>query len=77
MQITNLNPDADIGASAWLVELDDHRILLDSGMHPKLAVSYTHLDVYKRQAQLGGLALEAVNLLDDFDGDEDVVVPEI
>ena len=36
MQITNLNPDADIGASAWLVELDDHRILLDSGMHPKL-----------------------------------------
>jgi Cft2 family RNA processing exonuclease len=36
VQITNLNPDADIGASAWLVELDDHRILLDSGMHPKL-----------------------------------------
>ena len=35
MNITNLNPDADIGASAWLVELDDHRILLDAGMHPK------------------------------------------
>jgi len=30
-----LNPDTDIGASAWLVGLDDHRILLDSGMHPK------------------------------------------
>jgi Cft2 family RNA processing exonuclease len=30
-----LNPDADIGASAWLVELDEHRILLDAGMHPK------------------------------------------
>jgi len=35
MNITNLNPDTDIGASAWLVELDDHRILLDVGMHPK------------------------------------------
>jgi Cft2 family RNA processing exonuclease len=35
MRITNLNPDSDIGASAWLVELEDHRILLDAGMHPK------------------------------------------
>ncbi len=35
VNITNLNPDADIGASAWLVEIDDHRILLDAGMHPK------------------------------------------
>ena len=35
MNITNLNPDEDIGASAWLVEMDDHRILLDAGMHPK------------------------------------------
>jgi Cft2 family RNA processing exonuclease len=35
MHITNLNPDADIGASAWLVDLEDHRILLDAGMHPK------------------------------------------
>jgi len=35
MKITNLNPDTDIGASAWLVEIDDHRILLDAGMHPK------------------------------------------
>lgn len=35
MNITNLNPDEDIGASAWLVELDGHRILLDAGMHPK------------------------------------------
>jgi Cft2 family RNA processing exonuclease len=35
VQITNLNPDTDIGASAWLVEIDDHRILLDAGMHPK------------------------------------------
>jgi len=35
MNITNLNPDTDIGASAWLVEVDGHRILLDAGMHPK------------------------------------------
>lgn len=35
MTITNLNPDTDIGASAWLVELDGHRLLLDAGMHPK------------------------------------------
>ncbi|HEY5298732.1 MAG TPA: MBL fold metallo-hydrolase [Verrucomicrobiae bacterium] len=35
MNITNLNPDTDIGASAWLVEIDEHRILLDAGMHPK------------------------------------------
>jgi Cft2 family RNA processing exonuclease len=33
--ITNLNPDTEIGASAWLVEMDEHRILLDAGMHPK------------------------------------------
>jgi Cft2 family RNA processing exonuclease len=35
MIITNLNPDTDIGASAWLVEMDGYRILLDAGMHPK------------------------------------------
>jgi len=35
VNITSLNPDTDIGASAWLVEIDGHRILLDAGMHPK------------------------------------------
>jgi Cft2 family RNA processing exonuclease len=35
MIVTNLNPDTDIGASGWLVELNGHRILLDAGMHPK------------------------------------------
>jgi Cft2 family RNA processing exonuclease len=35
MQITNLNPDSEIGASAWLVELDGCRLLMDAGMHPK------------------------------------------
>jgi Cft2 family RNA processing exonuclease len=35
MKITNLNPDSDIGASSWMVELDDRRLLMDAGMHPK------------------------------------------
>ena len=35
MRLTNLNPDTDIGASGWLVELDGHRLLLDAGAHPK------------------------------------------
>jgi len=35
VNVTNLNPDTDIGASGWLVEMDDCRILLDAGMHPK------------------------------------------
>ena len=35
MRIINLNPDTNIGASAWWVEMDGHRLLMDSGMHPK------------------------------------------
>ena len=35
MKITNLNPDSDIGASAWFVELENNRLLLDAGVHPK------------------------------------------
>ncbi len=35
MRITNLNPDTDIGGSAWFVEIDGHRLLLDAGTHPK------------------------------------------
>ncbi len=35
MRITNLNPDADIGASAWLVEIEGRSLLLDSGTHPR------------------------------------------
>lgn len=35
MHITNLNPDADIGASAWHVEFEGQGILLDAGIHPK------------------------------------------
>jgi len=35
MRILNLNPGDDIGASAWLVEFEGHRLLLDAGTHPK------------------------------------------
>ncbi|MEW6302270.1 MAG: MBL fold metallo-hydrolase [Verrucomicrobiota bacterium] len=35
MRITNLNPATDIGASAWFVEMDGHRLLMDAGTHPK------------------------------------------
>ena len=35
MRIRNLNPAADIGASAWWLELDGHRLLMDAGIHPK------------------------------------------
>src|SRR4051794_20203563 len=35
MRIINLNPDSDIGASAWFVEIEGHRLLMDAGIHPK------------------------------------------
>ncbi len=35
MRIVNLNPDTDIGASAWFVEIENHRLLMDAGVHPK------------------------------------------
>src|SRR5580765_7160655 len=35
MRIINLNPAPDIGASAWFVEIDGHRLLMDAGTHPK------------------------------------------
>jgi len=35
VRITNLNPDTAIGASAWFVDLDGHRLLMDTGVHPK------------------------------------------
>jgi Cft2 family RNA processing exonuclease len=35
MRITNLNPDKDIGASAWFAEIEGHNLLMDAGVHPK------------------------------------------
>src|SRR5260370_32667639 len=36
MRIVNLNPDTNIGASAWFVEIEGRRLLLDAGTHPKI-----------------------------------------
>src|SRR2546426_304884 len=35
MRVVNLNPASDIGASAWFVALEGHRLLMDAGTHPK------------------------------------------
>jgi len=35
MHILNLNPGNDIGASSWLLEIEGHRLILDTGIHPK------------------------------------------
>jgi Cft2 family RNA processing exonuclease len=35
MKIWNLNPDKDIGATAWFLELEGHRMLMDAGVHPR------------------------------------------
>jgi len=36
MKIINLNPDTAIGASAWFVEMEGHRLLMDAGTHPRI-----------------------------------------
>src|SRR5512147_2918618 len=36
MKIWNLNPDKDIGATAWFLELEGHRLLMDAGVHPRM-----------------------------------------
>ncbi|MCX6930084.1 MAG: MBL fold metallo-hydrolase, partial [Verrucomicrobia bacterium] len=36
MRIINTNPDTDIGASAWFVDMEGHRVLMDAGTHPRL-----------------------------------------
>ncbi|MEI6783131.1 MAG: MBL fold metallo-hydrolase [Verrucomicrobiota bacterium] len=36
MRIINTNPDTDIGASAWFVDMEGHRLLMDAGTHPRL-----------------------------------------
>jgi Cft2 family RNA processing exonuclease len=45
MRIINLNPDTAIGASAWFVEIDGHRLLMDAGTHPKRE-GYASLPLY-------------------------------
>lgn len=35
MRLINLNPDTEIGASCWFLEVDGHRLMMDAGSHPK------------------------------------------
>jgi Cft2 family RNA processing exonuclease len=35
MRLINLNPDTEIGASSWFIDIDGHRLLMDAGSHPK------------------------------------------
>lgn len=35
MKIINLNSDTDIGANSWFLEIDNYRLILDAGIHPK------------------------------------------
>ena len=35
MRIINLNPDTDIGATSWFVDIEGYRLLMDAGTHPK------------------------------------------
>ena len=46
MRIVNLNPDTAIGASAWFLEIEGHRLLMDAGTHPKRE-GYASLPLYK------------------------------
>ena len=56
MRITNLNPADTIGASAWLLELDGHRLLLDAGTDPRQQ-GHQSLPLYRLA---GTLELDAV-----------------
>jgi len=46
VRIINLNPDTAIGASAWYVEFENHRLLMDAGTHPKRE-GWESLPLYK------------------------------
>src|SRR6266404_5199897 len=58
MRITNLNPDKDIGASAWFVEMEGHRLLMDAGTHPKREghASLPRYDLVKKE-ELDAIAI--------------------
>jgi Cft2 family RNA processing exonuclease len=56
VRITNLNPDTGIGASAWFVEMEGHRLLMDAGTHPKRE-GFDSLPLYKLVA---GQELDAI-----------------
>ncbi|HOX58915.1 MAG TPA: MBL fold metallo-hydrolase [Candidatus Paceibacterota bacterium] len=58
MRIINLNPDTDIGASSWFVDLEGHRLLLDTGTHPRREghAALPRYDLIKRE-ELDAIAI--------------------
>ena len=58
MRIINLNPGTDIGASSWFVDIENHRLLLDAGTHPKRD-GLDSLPLYKliKREELDAIAL--------------------
>ena len=58
MRIINLNPGTDIGASSWFVDIENHRLLLDAGTHPKRE-GLDSLPLYKliKREELDAIAL--------------------
>ena len=58
MKITNLNPDTAIGATAWFVEIEGHRLLMDAGTHPRLEgrAGLPRYDLVKKQ-ELDAIAI--------------------
>jgi Cft2 family RNA processing exonuclease len=57
LKLTNLNPSDGIGASAWLLELDGRRLLMDAGTDPKTD-GRASLPLYGRVAD--GVDLDAI-----------------
>ncbi len=58
MRINNLNPSTDIGASAWMLDIDGHRLLMDAGVHPKVE-GHKSLPLFK---SAGPLEVDAIAL---------------
>jgi Cft2 family RNA processing exonuclease len=58
MRIVNLNPDTDIGASAWYVNMEGHGLLMDAGVHPKRE-GYRGLPLYDaiKDAEVDAIAI--------------------
>jgi Cft2 family RNA processing exonuclease len=58
MKITNLNPDTDIGASGWFVQMDGYRLLMDAGTHPKRE-GHASLPLYRlaQQEEVDAIAI--------------------
>lgn len=62
--MTNLNPTSDIGANAWLLELDGRRVLIDPGLHPKLEgkAALPQYDLIDSAAPLDAIAVSHCHL---------------